>query len=69
MYHEIDIIRREESKMDQLQHKTTAIFARLSLENALDSQDRDRILEMSRILDGLTLLSLAQQAAEQEASA
>lgn len=55
--------------MDQLQHKTTAIFARLSLENALDSQDRDRILEMSRILDGLTLLSLAQQAAEQEASA
>ncbi len=69
MYHEIDIIRREEPKMDQLQQKTAALFTRLSLENALDSQDWGRILEMSRMLDGLTLLSLAQQAAEKEASA
>jgi len=41
--------------MEQFQQKTEAIFTRLTMENALDRQDWDEALRMSRRLDRMTV--------------
>ena len=44
--------------MDRFQQKTAALFTRMRLERAVDEDDEEEIIAMSRRMDELTLLAL-----------
>lgn len=55
--------------MEQFQLKTELIFARLTLENAVDRQDWEEALRMSRRIDFLSAQRLQCAAAQAEVTA